>query len=70
MCPLLGVCRLLSSVMSGTESHADREEDYRFLHSMLMEKKLHLLFKVEMKQLLFNEMLVYLFDAKKKGGVE
>ncbi|XP_068195923.1 MAGUK p55 subfamily member 7-like [Antennarius striatus] len=25
---------------------ADREEDYRFLHSMLMEKKLHLLFKV------------------------
>lgn len=24
----------------------DREEDYRFLHSMLMEKKLHLLFKV------------------------
>ncbi|KAF0047279.1 hypothetical protein F2P81_000912 [Scophthalmus maximus] len=41
-----GVCRLLSSVMSGTESHADREEDYRFLHSMLMEKKLHLLFKI------------------------
>lgn len=24
----------------------DREEDYRFLHSVLMEKKLHLLFKV------------------------
>ncbi|CAF97629.1 unnamed protein product, partial [Tetraodon nigroviridis] len=24
----------------------DREEDYRFLHSMLMEKKLHLLFKI------------------------
>ncbi|XP_070774946.1 MAGUK p55 subfamily member 7-like [Enoplosus armatus] len=41
-----GVCRLLSSVMSGTESHTDREEDYRFLHSMLMEKKLHLLFKI------------------------
>ncbi|XP_042284286.1 MAGUK p55 subfamily member 7-like isoform X1 [Thunnus maccoyii] len=41
-----GVCRLLSSVMSGTESHSDREEDYRFLHSMLMEKKLHLLFKI------------------------
>ncbi|CAL8344001.1 unnamed protein product [Merluccius merluccius] len=41
-----GVCRLLSSVMSGTEAHADRQEDYRFLHSMLMEKKLHLLFKV------------------------
>uniref|UniRef100_A0A8D3AJF1 MAGUK p55 subfamily member 7-like n=1 Tax=Scophthalmus maximus TaxID=52904 RepID=A0A8D3AJF1_SCOMX len=44
--PAAGVCRLLSSVMSGTESHADREEDYRFLHSMLMEKKLHLLFKI------------------------
>ncbi|KAM4604681.1 MAGUK p55 subfamily member 7-like [Polymixia lowei] len=41
-----GVCRLLSSVMSGTESHTDREEDYKFLHSMLMEKKLHLLFKI------------------------
>ncbi|KAL6104160.1 uncharacterized protein ACO6RY_13940 [Pungitius sinensis] len=41
-----GVCRLISSVMSGTESHTDREEDYRFLHSMLMEKKLHLLFKI------------------------
>ncbi|XP_073347044.1 MAGUK p55 subfamily member 7-like isoform X1 [Pagrus major] len=41
-----GVCSLLSSVMSGTESHTDREEDYRFLHSMLMEKKLHLLFKI------------------------
>ncbi|KAL3054716.1 hypothetical protein OYC64_017618 [Pagothenia borchgrevinki] len=41
-----GVCRLLSSVMSGTESHTDREEDYRFLNSMLMEKKLHLLFKI------------------------
>ncbi|XP_026169673.1 MAGUK p55 subfamily member 7-like isoform X1 [Mastacembelus armatus] len=41
-----GVCRLLSSVMSETESHSDREEDYRFLHSMLMEKKLHLLFKI------------------------
>ncbi|XP_059915843.1 MAGUK p55 subfamily member 7-like isoform X3 [Gadus macrocephalus] len=32
--------------MSGTEAHADRQEDYRFLHSMLMEKKLHLLFKI------------------------
>ncbi|KAI4810122.1 hypothetical protein KUCAC02_018969 [Chaenocephalus aceratus] len=32
--------------MSGTESHTDREEDYRFLHGMLMEKKLHLLFKI------------------------
>ncbi|KAM8849754.1 MAGUK p55 subfamily member 7-like isoform 2-T3 [Spinachia spinachia] len=41
-----GVCRLISSVMSGTESYTDREEDYRFLHSMLMEKKLHLLFKI------------------------
>ncbi|XP_030607659.1 MAGUK p55 subfamily member 7-like isoform X1 [Archocentrus centrarchus] len=41
-----GVFRLLSSVMSGTEPHTDREEDYRFLHSMLMEKKLHLLFKI------------------------
>ncbi|XP_068605068.1 MAGUK p55 subfamily member 7-like [Brachionichthys hirsutus] len=27
-------------------SLADREEDYRFLHSVLMEKKLHLLFKI------------------------
>uniref|UniRef100_A0A3Q1H6X3 Membrane protein, palmitoylated 7b (MAGUK p55 subfamily member 7) n=1 Tax=Anabas testudineus TaxID=64144 RepID=A0A3Q1H6X3_ANATE len=35
-----------SSVMSGTGSRTDREEDYRFLHSMLMEKKLHLLFKI------------------------
>ncbi|KAM6918329.1 MAGUK p55 subfamily member 7-like [Xenentodon cancila] len=35
-----------SSVMSGTETHTDREEDYRFLHSMLMEKKVHLLFKI------------------------
>ncbi|XP_063317822.1 MAGUK p55 subfamily member 7-like [Pelmatolapia mariae] len=41
-----GMCRLLSSMMSGTEPHTDREEDYRFLHSMLMEKKLHLLFKI------------------------
>ncbi|XP_015233502.1 PREDICTED: MAGUK p55 subfamily member 7-like [Cyprinodon variegatus] len=41
-----GVCQLLSSVMSGTDFHTDREEDYRFLHSMLMEKKLHLLFKI------------------------
>ncbi|XP_037537899.1 MAGUK p55 subfamily member 7-like [Nematolebias whitei] len=33
--------------MSGTEPTSDREEDdYRFLHSMLMEKKLHLLFKI------------------------
>uniref|UniRef100_A0A3P8PZH6 Membrane protein, palmitoylated 7b (MAGUK p55 subfamily member 7) n=1 Tax=Astatotilapia calliptera TaxID=8154 RepID=A0A3P8PZH6_ASTCA len=40
------MCMLLSSMMSGTEPHTDREEDYRFLHSMLMEKKLHLLFKI------------------------
>lgn len=40
------VRRLLSSIMSRTESQMDREEDYRFLHSVLMEKKLHLLFKV------------------------
>ncbi|KAF7654299.1 hypothetical protein LDENG_00071340 [Lucifuga dentata] len=32
--------------MSGAESHTDREEDYQFLHNMLMEKKLHLLFKI------------------------
>uniref|UniRef100_A0A3Q3ITC9 L27 domain-containing protein n=1 Tax=Monopterus albus TaxID=43700 RepID=A0A3Q3ITC9_MONAL len=32
--------------MSGTAFHTDREEDYRFLQSMLMEKKLHLLFKI------------------------
>ncbi|XP_058489740.1 MAGUK p55 subfamily member 7-like isoform X1 [Solea solea] len=44
--PPAGVYRLLLSVMSGTENHTDREEDYRFLHSMLMEKKLHLLFKI------------------------
>ncbi|KAM4727531.1 MAGUK p55 subfamily member 7-like [Anableps anableps] len=41
-----GVHKLLSVVMSGTEFHTDREEDYRFLHSMLMEKKVHLLFKI------------------------
>ncbi|XP_054870575.1 MAGUK p55 subfamily member 7-like [Amphiprion ocellaris] len=41
-----GLCGIFSSVMSGTESHTDREEDYRFLHSMLMEKKLHMLFKI------------------------
>uniref|UniRef100_A0A3B3BNK7 MAGUK p55 subfamily member 7-like n=1 Tax=Oryzias melastigma TaxID=30732 RepID=A0A3B3BNK7_ORYME len=41
-----GVCKLLSLVMSETESHTYREEDYRFLHSMLMEKKVHLLFKI------------------------
>ncbi|XP_076018204.1 MAGUK p55 subfamily member 7-like [Genypterus blacodes] len=44
--PLSGVCTLLSPVMSGTESHTDREEDYVFLHSMLVEKKLHLLFRI------------------------
>ncbi|XP_019733479.1 MAGUK p55 subfamily member 7 [Hippocampus comes] len=32
--------------MSGTVSQSDQEEDYRFLHSTLMEKKLHLLFKI------------------------
>ncbi|XP_051944060.1 LOW QUALITY PROTEIN: MAGUK p55 subfamily member 7-like [Hippocampus zosterae] len=32
--------------MSGTLSQSDQEEDYRFLHSTLMEKKLHLLFKI------------------------
>ncbi|XP_034038452.1 MAGUK p55 subfamily member 7-like [Thalassophryne amazonica] len=32
--------------MSVKASHLDREEDYRFLHSMLVEKKLHLLFKI------------------------
>uniref|UniRef100_A0A3P8WLI2 MAGUK p55 subfamily member 7-like n=1 Tax=Cynoglossus semilaevis TaxID=244447 RepID=A0A3P8WLI2_CYNSE len=32
--------------MSEKEMHTDTEEDYRFLHSMLVEKKLHLLFKV------------------------
>uniref|UniRef100_A0A8C8DVX9 MAGUK p55 subfamily member 7 n=1 Tax=Oryzias sinensis TaxID=183150 RepID=A0A8C8DVX9_9TELE len=41
-----GVCKLLSLVMSETESPTYREEDYRFLHSMLMEKKVHLLFKI------------------------
>uniref|UniRef100_A0A3Q3WY42 Uncharacterized protein n=1 Tax=Mola mola TaxID=94237 RepID=A0A3Q3WY42_MOLML len=47
-CLLTGLSsELLSSMMSGTESHTDREEDYRFLHSMLVEKKLHLLFKVK-----------------------
>ncbi|XP_041848211.1 MAGUK p55 subfamily member 7-like [Melanotaenia boesemani] len=40
------VCNLLSLMMSGAESHTDREEDYKFLHSMLMEKKVHLLFKI------------------------
>ncbi|XP_057713893.1 MAGUK p55 subfamily member 7-like isoform X2 [Corythoichthys intestinalis] len=34
------------TVMYGTVSQTDQEEDYRFLHSTLMEKKLHLLFKI------------------------
>uniref|UniRef100_UPI0037E9874C MAGUK p55 subfamily member 7-like n=1 Tax=Semicossyphus pulcher TaxID=241346 RepID=UPI0037E9874C len=41
--------------MSGAESHSDREEDYRFLHSMLMEKKLHLLFKIHERLKHFEE---------------
>ncbi|XP_077415096.1 MAGUK p55 subfamily member 7-like isoform X6 [Vanacampus margaritifer] len=32
--------------MSGTVSQTHQEEDYRFLHATLMEKKLHLLFKI------------------------
>ncbi|XP_034558582.1 MAGUK p55 subfamily member 7-like isoform X2 [Notolabrus celidotus] len=41
--------------MSETESQSDREEDYRFLHSMLMEKKLHLLFKIHERLKHFEE---------------
>ncbi|XP_061746470.1 MAGUK p55 subfamily member 7-like isoform X1 [Nerophis ophidion] len=36
----------MSSSASTPGSRADQEEHYRFLHSMLMEKKLHMLFKV------------------------
>uniref|UniRef100_A0A3B4B5Q8 Membrane protein, palmitoylated 7b (MAGUK p55 subfamily member 7) n=1 Tax=Periophthalmus magnuspinnatus TaxID=409849 RepID=A0A3B4B5Q8_9GOBI len=32
-------------LMAELEAHPDQEEDYRFLHSMLREKKIHLLFK-------------------------
>ncbi|XP_041659539.1 MAGUK p55 subfamily member 7-like [Cheilinus undulatus] len=49
------LCRLRSPAMSETESHSDREEDYRFLHSMLMEKKLHLLFKIHERLKHFEE---------------
>ncbi|XP_043991372.1 MAGUK p55 subfamily member 7-like isoform X2 [Gambusia affinis] len=48
-----GVCKRLSAAMSATEFHTDREEDYRFLHSMLMEKKVHLLFKLA-EELLYH----------------
>nr|XP_057923487.1 MAGUK p55 subfamily member 7-like [Doryrhamphus excisus] len=37
---------LPSAPISGPASQADQEAHYRFLHSMLMEKKLHLLFKI------------------------
>ncbi|XP_061694783.1 MAGUK p55 subfamily member 7-like [Syngnathoides biaculeatus] len=36
----------IEAVMSATLSQSEQEEDYRFLHSTLMEKKLHLLFKI------------------------
>ncbi|XP_061151428.1 MAGUK p55 subfamily member 7-like [Syngnathus typhle] len=39
--------------MSGTVSQSDQEEDYRFLHSTLMERKLHLLFKIHERLRLF-----------------
>ncbi|XP_015813005.2 MAGUK p55 subfamily member 7 isoform X2 [Nothobranchius furzeri] len=41
--------------MSGAETSTDREEDYRFLHSMLMEKKVHLLFKIHERLRRFEE---------------
>ncbi|KAM6989624.1 MAGUK p55 subfamily member 7-like [Tautogolabrus adspersus] len=41
--------------MSEPEFHSDREDDYRFLHSMLMEKKLHLLFKIHERLKRFEE---------------
>ncbi|XP_065809952.1 MAGUK p55 subfamily member 7-like [Labrus bergylta] len=41
--------------MSEPEIHSDREDDYRFLHSMLMEKKLHLLFKIHERLKRFEE---------------
>ncbi|XP_074544111.1 MAGUK p55 subfamily member 7-like [Halichoeres trimaculatus] len=50
-----GVCRPGEAVMSETESQSDREEDYRFLHSTLMEKKLHLLFKIHERLKHFEE---------------
>ncbi|KAK7945050.1 hypothetical protein WMY93_000778 [Mugilogobius chulae] len=42
-------------LMSGLEAHPDREEDYRFLHSMLREKKIHLLFKIHERLKLFKK---------------
>ncbi|XP_020795084.1 MAGUK p55 subfamily member 7-like [Boleophthalmus pectinirostris] len=40
---------------SGLEAHPDQEEDYRFLHSMLREKKIHLLFKIHERLKLFEK---------------
>ncbi|XP_077470574.1 MAGUK p55 subfamily member 7-like isoform X3 [Stigmatopora argus] len=34
------------TVMYGTVSQIEQEEDYRFLHTTLLERKLHLLFKI------------------------
>ncbi|XP_072297205.1 MAGUK p55 subfamily member 7-like [Eucyclogobius newberryi] len=45
----------LIMLMSGLEAHPDREEDYRFLHSMLREKKIHLLFKIHERLKLFEK---------------
>uniref|UniRef100_A0A668UPX2 Membrane protein, palmitoylated 7b (MAGUK p55 subfamily member 7) n=1 Tax=Oreochromis aureus TaxID=47969 RepID=A0A668UPX2_OREAU len=59
--------KLLSSMMSGTEPHTDREEDYRFLHSMLMEKKLHLLFKVNAR-LCCNDLVPLIINIRPRSS--
>ncbi|XP_051983840.1 MAGUK p55 subfamily member 7-like [Xyrauchen texanus] len=41
-----GVCRLLTSLLFGLESHMDTTEDITFLQDMLMGNTLHLLIKV------------------------
>ncbi|XP_016107723.1 MAGUK p55 subfamily member 7 [Sinocyclocheilus grahami] len=41
-----GVCRLLTSLLYGLESHMDTSEDSTFLQDMLMGNTLHLLIKV------------------------
>ncbi|CAL9689013.1 unnamed protein product [Knipowitschia caucasica] len=42
-------------MMSGLDNQPGREEDYRFLHSMLREKKIHLLFKIHERLKLFEK---------------
>lgn len=63
-------CRWRWALMM-SESHTDREEDYRFLHSMLMEKKVHLLFKVKtiniLKILFYSQIQLQLLQGSKQN---